>query len=105
MEFFLNTTFTEHELSLISACDNAVPVLPPAMLCVSPTGGLRVFIKQMKNEHWGLFCFVDDEVLHFIKPQNPSGYISQDAALRAFRAISSTGVSSDFLFVDIPYSQ
>ena len=105
MDYFVTATLTEHELNLIAACDNAVPVLPPAMLCVSPPGGRKVFIKQMKNQHWGLFCFVDDEVLHFLKPQNPSGYSSHEAALRAFRAISSTDSASDFKFINLPYSQ
>lgn len=105
MENLLNTTLTDHELHKIATCDNAVAVLPPAMLCVSPPGGRRVFIKQMKNMHWGLFCFVDGETLHFIKPQNPSGYLTEEAALRAFRAIACTGASSDFLLLDLPAFQ
>lgn len=105
MEYFLSTSLTENELNKIASCDNAVPVLPPAMLCVSPPGGRKVFIKRMNNDHWGLFCFVDGDVLHFIKPQNPMGYLSQEAALKAFKAISSTGSSSDFLLIDTPLSQ
>lgn len=105
MEPSLQSQFTENELIKIAATDNAVPVLPPPMLCISPKGGRKVFIKQMNNEHWGLFCFVDGEVLHFIKPQNPQGYVSEEAARRAFKAISSTGDASDFRFIELPCSQ